>query len=127
MSDTRGGGLLDSLRGLLGTTLEIVQTRLELIGCELEQEKANLLAALWWGALSLVLLAVALLLAVGFVLLLLQDAYRLPALGGLVLLFVVGAVALLQHARRRLHSVGGTFATSAAELARDRDALAGPR
>lgn len=126
MSDAHGG-LVSSLRTLLGTTLEIAQTRLELLACELEQEKTNLLAALWWGALALVLLGVALLLALGFVLLLLQESYRLPALGVFSLVLLFGAAALLQHARRRLRSVGGAFAASTGELSRDRAALAGPR
>jgi uncharacterized membrane protein YqjE len=117
-------GLLGSLRTLVGTALEIAQTRLELLGCELEQEKANLFDALWWVALALVFLSVGLLLTVGFVLMLLQESYRLPALGLLTLLCVAAGWAMLRHARRRLHSPGGVFATSAAEIARDRAGLA---
>lgn len=123
MSPPRAG-LLASLRGALSTVLEIAQTRLELVGCELEQEKAKLFDALWWGALSLLLLLVSLVLSIGFVMLLLQEQYRLAALGVLALACALAGVALLRHARRRLRSVGGAFAASAQELARDRAALA---
>ncbi len=117
-------GLLASLRGALATVLEIAQTRLQLLGCELEQEKAKAFDALWWGALSLLLLLASLVLGIGFLMLLLQEQYRLPAFGVLALACALMGIVLLRHARRRLRSVGGAFAASAQELARDRAALA---
>lgn len=122
--DAPRAGLLASLRGLLSTALEIAQTRLELLGNELEQEKLNLFDALWWGALALLLLLASLVLAIGFVMLLLQEQYRLPAFGVLALACAVAGIALLRHARGRLRSVGGAFAASTQELARDRAGLA---
>ena len=121
--DAPRAGLLASLRGLLGTALEIAQTRLELLGNELEQEKLNLFDALWWGALALLLLLASLVLAVGFVMFLLQEPYRVPALGVFTLACLVAGVALLRHARQRLHSVGGVFGASVRELASDRAEL----
>lgn len=121
--DAPRAGLLASLRGLLSTALEIAQTRLELLANELEQEKANLFSALWWGALALLLLLAALMLAVGFVMFLLQEPYRVPALGVLTLACLAGGVGLLRHARHRLHSVGGAFGASVRELASDRAEL----
>lgn len=123
MSATQAG-LLGSLRALLGTTLQVAQARLELLGVELEQEKTQLFDALWWGALALVLLAAGLVLAVGFVVLLMQEGYRLPALGLLTLVCLGGGVALLRHAKRCLHSPDGAFAASVGEIARDRASLA---
>jgi uncharacterized membrane protein YqjE len=120
-------GLFASLRALLATALEIAQTRLELLGCELEQEKANAFAALWWGALALMMTLAALVLGIGFVLLLLQEPYRLPALGVIALLCAGAGALMLRHARERLRRVGGAFAASAGELARDRaDLLSRP-
>ncbi|MFO1219182.1 MAG: phage holin family protein [Burkholderiaceae bacterium] len=124
MNEPRAG-LFASLRALLATVLEIAQTRLELLVCELEQEKANAFAALWWGALSLLMLLAALVLAIGFVMFLLQEPYRLPALGVMALACAAAGVAMLRHARRRLHSLGGAFAATAGELAHDRAGLLG--
>lgn len=121
--DAPRAGLLASLRGLLSTALEIAQTRLELLGNELEQEKLNLFDALWWGALALLLLLASLVLAVGFVMFLLQEPYRVPALGVFTLACLAAGVALLRHARQRLRSVGGTFGASVRELASDRAEL----
>lgn len=121
--DAPRAGLIASLRGLLGTALEIAQTRLELLGNELEQEKVNLFEALWWGALALLLVLTALVLAIGCVMFMLQEPYRVPALGLLTLACAAAGAAMLHRARQRLHSVGGAFAASAQELARDRAEL----
>lgn len=128
MSD-RTAGWLASLRGLLATLLELAQTRLELIGVELEQQKVDLFDALWWGALALLLVGTSLAGAVGLVLLIVQEPYRVPALAALVLACAGAGVAALVHARRRLRRVGGAFGASARELARDRGELlsAAPR
>ncbi len=121
-----GGGLLRSLRRLSDTALEIVQVRLALLGTELEQEKQRLFDALLRAVLGLLLLALALVLAVAFVLLLLQEAYRLPALGVLVLAFAVGAAWLLRSARTGLQSgPQGLFRLSLGELRADRAAVSG--
>lgn len=118
------GGLFDSLRRLLATTLGIAQVRLELFGTELEAEKLRLFDALWRAALGLLLLGVALVLAVGFVLLLFWDGYRLPALAVTTLLFVAAGAFLLVRARALLRTgEGGPFALSLGELQRDRDGL----
>lgn len=119
-----GGGLFESLRRLLATTLGIVQLRLELFGTELEAEKLRLFDALWRAALGLLLLGVALVLAVAFVLLLFRDGYRLPALAVTTLLFVAGGAGLLVRARALLRTgEGGPFALSLGELQRDREGL----
>jgi uncharacterized membrane protein YqjE len=122
---TDGGGLFQSLRRLLDTVVDIAQTRLALIGTELEQEKLRLLGALWQGALALLLLGLALVCALGFVVLLFWDGYRLPAIGVLTLLLGGGGAWLLRSARQALRSPeGGVFALSLGELRRDRDGLA---
>lgn len=115
------GGLLRSLRRLADTGLETVQVRLSLLGTELEQEKQRLFDALARAALGLLLAGVTLVLAVAFVVLLLQEGYRLAALGVLTLVFGAAAVWLLRSARTVLHSgAAGPFALSLAELRRDR-------
>jgi uncharacterized membrane protein YqjE len=118
-----GDGLGVSLRRLLGTLLEMGQTRLELLGTEIELEKQRIFDALLWGACGLVLLGVGLLLLAALLLLVLQDAHRLPALAAMVLLAVGGGAWLIAAARRRLQGAAVLFASSAAEFERDRAAL----
>jgi uncharacterized membrane protein YqjE len=120
-----GGGLFGSLSRLLDTVLGMAQTRLELLGTELEQEKLRLLGALWQGALALLLLGLALVCALGFLVLLFWEGYRLPAIGGLTLLLGGSGAWLLARARQALRSPeGGLFALSLGEIRRDREGLA---
>jgi uncharacterized membrane protein YqjE len=116
-------GLLASLRRLLGTVLEMAQVKLEIFGNELELEKRRLVEGLLWAAVALVMLALGLVLLCGFVVLLFWDGYRLAAVGAMALLFLGGGWLLLRHARRRLRSPDGMFASSLAELQRDQSAL----
>jgi uncharacterized membrane protein YqjE len=121
-------GLLASLRRLLGTVLQIVQVRLDLLSNEIEQEKLRLFDGLLWAGLALVLLALGTLLVLVFIIVLFWDSYRLQVLGALALLFLGGGAGLLALARTRLRNPGGLFSHSVEELARDRDGLgAGPQ
>lgn len=116
-------GLADSLRQLVSSTLELAQVRLELFGTELEQQKLRVASGLVWAALSVVLFALALVMAVGCVMIVFWENYRFQAAAVLLLLFVAGGALALRHARQRLRTPEGAFALSVGELKRDRDAL----
>jgi len=120
---TSRAGLFDSLRQLLRTALELAQVRLELLVSDLEIEKLRLVDVALRALLGLMLVGLGLVLLIGFVLLLLWDSYRLPALAVLTLLCLVGGLALLQAAKRRLHQGEPMFAATRAELERDQAAL----
>jgi uncharacterized membrane protein YqjE len=66
---------------------------------------------------------VGLLMLIAFLLLLLWDGYRLPALGVLTLLCIGGGLVLLNAAKRRLREGDALFAATRAEFERDRTAL----
>ena len=117
------GGLLASLRQLIATALELAQVRLELLGTEIEEQKLRILAALVWAALGVLFLVVGAVLFAGCIVVLAGEAYRLHALVLLTLAFLGGGGFALGRARARLKTPPGAFAASAAELARDREAL----
>jgi uncharacterized membrane protein YqjE len=122
-----GGGLFQSLRRLIDTGVEIVHVRLELFGSELEQEKLRLYDAVVLAAVGLVLVSLALVLSIAFVVLLFQEAYRLPAVGVLTLILAGGGWWLLRRAREELQAGdGGPFALTLGELRRDRIGPASP-
>ena len=75
---------------------------------------------------GLLLLGLGLLLLIGFLLMLLWDGYRLPALGVLTLLCIGGGALLLQAAKRRLRDGDELLAATRAEFERDRTALRAP-
>jgi len=116
-------GLFESLRQLLHTALELAQVRLELLVTDLQLEKLRLVEVALRALLGLLLLGVGLLLLIGFLLMLLWDGYRLPALGVLTLLCLGGGALLLQAAKRRLREGDELFAATRAEFERDRVAL----
>jgi len=126
MEPANNGGLIASLRQLLGTLLEILQVRLDLISTEFELEKRRWFDALWFAALALVCIAFGLVMLCGTVLLLFSEGYRLAAGAGLAALFIGSGAWLLTAARRRLQEAGGLFSASVAELRRDRGADAPP-
>jgi uncharacterized membrane protein YqjE len=113
------GGLFVSLRRLLATAIEIAQVRLDLLSTELELEKQRILGGLLFGVAALLVLGVGVVLACGFIILLLWDGYRLAAVGVLALLFFGSGLWLLHSAQQRLRSPGGLFAASVDELKRD--------
>lgn len=122
------GGLFDSSKRALDALLELAQVRLELLGTELQAEKLRLFDALLRAIIAVVMLGLALVLALGFVVLLFWEGYRLAAVGVLALLFAGGGAALLSSARRALSfDDGGPFALTLGELRRDRAGLQGDR
>jgi uncharacterized membrane protein YqjE len=116
-------GLFESLRQLLHTALELAQVRLELLVTDLQLEKLRLVEVALRALLGLLLLGLGLLLLIGFLLMLLWDGYRLPALGVLTLLCIGGGLLLLQAAKRRLRDGDELLAGTRAEFERDRAAL----
>jgi uncharacterized membrane protein YqjE len=116
-------GLFDSLRRLFGTALELGQVRLELLIGDLELEKMRLVDVALRALIGVMLLGLGLVLLIGFLLMLLWDGYRLPALAVLTLLCIAGGLWLMHAARQRLRSGEMMLAATSAELARDRAAL----
>jgi uncharacterized membrane protein YqjE len=119
-------GLFDSLRQLSRTALALAQLRLELLATDLEVEKLRLLEVALRALLGLMLLGLGLVLLAAFLLMLLWEGYRLPALGLLTLLCGGGGLWLLQAARRRMVKGEAMFAATRAEFERDQAALAPP-
>jgi uncharacterized membrane protein YqjE len=118
-------GLYASLRGLLAAGVAIVHTRLELLGIELQEEKARLLGLLAFGAAALVFLAAGLVFLAVFLTVLLWDSDRLLVLGIFASLFLASGAVALALALRHARAPSQLFAASLAELAQDRAAAEG--
>ena len=116
-------GLMESLKRLTGTLLSILQTRLELLANELEEERLRVRQMLFYGSVALFLFSMATMLLTVFVVVLFWNSYRLEVLGGLTVLFLCCGLlvwsALLRVARERPK----LFSTSLAELTDDIDRL----
>ena len=116
-------GLFGSARSLLTTALELLQVRLGLLATDVEAGALRLFDALVLGLLALMGVTIGLLLLCALVLMLVQEAYRVQALGVMVLVFLGGGAWGLAVARAKLQLAGAAFEASRAELARDLAAL----
>jgi len=116
-------GLLTSLQRLMATLLEVLQTRVEIVATEFEEERVRLRELVVYGVLMLFFVSVGLTLATLFVVTLYWDTNRLAVLGGVALLYLGlgGLAGIVLY--RRLKCRSRLFATTVSELAKDRDQL----
>ncbi len=119
----RAAGLLASLQRLLATLLEVVQTRVQIVATEYEEERERLRELVVFGVLTLFFAGFALMFLTLFVVVLFWDTHRLYVVGGFALLYLglAGVTGLIL--RRRLKSRPRLFAATLSELAKDRDRL----
>ena len=118
-------GIFDSLRRLLGTLAAIMQTRIELLGTEVEEQVARLVSMLLWTIIALFCGFTAAILIAIVVLLTFWDTNRMLA----AVLLVAGYASLGLLAWLRIRSLARArprlFQATLEELAKDRDRLGG--
>lgn len=117
-------GLMASLKRLTGTLLVILQTRLELLSSEMEEERVRIEQILLYGSIVLFFTGLAIMLLTAFFVVLLWDEHRLLVLGGFSASFFLVALLAFTGLRRVAREKCKLFSVSLAELASDRDSLA---
>ena len=123
MGPVPGKSLGSRLRGYAAGALGILQTRLELLATEVQEEKLRLGSLLGYAALAFFFLGFGAILLALFITVLLWDSHRLLALGMFAALFLaIGLFAALVAARIGRQG-SRLFAASIAELAQDREMI----
>jgi len=117
------GGLASSLRSLLRNSLALLQTRLELLSIEAQEERIRLLTLVGYGAAAFVFLSFGLMFLAALITVLLWESHRLLALGVFTAVFLTGGAIALVAMLRQARTPSKLFAASIAELAQDRAAL----
>jgi uncharacterized membrane protein YqjE len=119
----RTGGLFNSLLTMASTLLAIVETRMELVSTELEEERIRLTSIMVWmlvtlfcAGLGVVFLSVLLVLA-------LWDKNPLLAIGIPAAAFSLAALFGWQVVIGKIRSKPRLLASTLTELSRDRDRL----
>ena len=107
----------------MATLLEILQTRIEIIATEFEEERIRLRELVVFGIMTLFFVSVGLTLATLFVVALYWDTHRLAVLGGVALLYLGLGGLTGNFLYRRLKSRSRLFSTTLSELEKDRDQL----
>jgi uncharacterized membrane protein YqjE len=112
-----------SLRNFAATLVALLQTRLELLATDLEEERIRLLQLLFWAAGALFFFALGVLMITMLVVLLLWDSYRLAGIIGLAAIFLAIGAAMALGVRNRMHARSRLFSSSLEELGKDKDEL----
>ena len=121
---TRSAGLLTSSRRLATSLLAMVQTRLEIVAAEFEEERERLRELVVYGLMSILFISFGIIfLTLLVVLLLLWQDHRYSVLGAFSVIYLgLGAFAFV-ILRRKLRERPRLFATTIAELKKDRESL----
>lgn len=118
-----GAGIVQSLRNLGATLVALLQTRLELLATDLEEERIRLLQILFWAAGALFFFGIGVLMLTLLVVMLLWDSARLSAIVALAAFFFAVGIGLAIGVRNRVRARSRLFSSSLEELAKDRDQL----
>jgi len=116
-------GILDSLRRMLATAVELLHTRVELFTTELEEEMHRVAGLLVWAVIAiffggLFVLMLSLTIVIAF-----WDSNRLLAAGLMTLVFFAVVLTAVLKLRAKVRSHPRLLAESLQELRRDSDAL----
>ncbi|HUO95323.1 MAG TPA: phage holin family protein [Steroidobacteraceae bacterium] len=118
-------GLFASLRRMLATLIALAQTRLELVGVEIEEQIAHAASVLFWSIAAMFFLSMSVLLLALMVVIAFWDVHRLLAAGLVTATFALAALLAALVARHRLRTRPRLLATLASEFERDAAALEG--
>jgi uncharacterized membrane protein YqjE len=115
--------LAESAARLAASLLAILQTRVELVAAEVEEESLRYFSYLLLSLAALFCLGVALVLGAVLLVVLFWDTHRVGILLVLIALFGLAAALLALRLRRRYQVKPPLLAHTMMELARDREAL----
>ena len=118
--------LAESLHGIVDAGLQTVQTRLELLAVELQEEKLRLAGLALNAVLAGLLLGFGLMFLLVFLTVLFWEEHRLLALGISTAICLIGGLLAASKAAHAFRSGTKLFSASLAELTRDRAALREP-
>lgn len=118
-------GIFDSLKQLLGTVAAIAQTRIELLGTEVEEQVAHLSSMLLWTIVALFLAFTTVVLLAVVVLVVFWDTNRVLAAVLLAAGFALLGLLSLWRVRTLVQGRPHLFQATLEELSKDRDQLGG--
>jgi len=117
--------LLGSLRRLARTFLAILQTRVEILETELQEERIRVARLVALAVVVAFLINAALVLGGTWLVIALWESHRHATIGVLAAVALGAAIALVLFAWRGIRTRPRPFATTIAELRKDRERLAG--
>ncbi len=109
------------LRRMLASAYALLQSRLELIGIELAEERERLIAVLFLGLVAVMLAMMALISLTALVAAAFWDSYRWQVLAGITIVYALAAIICALRARSGLREAPIVFQETIREFEKDRD------
>jgi uncharacterized membrane protein YqjE len=113
------------LRRLVGSALGLLQTRLELVGIELAEEKERLMGVLFLGLAAMMLVTMALISLTVLIAIAFWDTYRWQSLATITALYALAGIVCALKARASLRHAPTVFEATLAEIEKDRELFRG--
>ncbi len=123
LDTTAQPGLLSSARAVLAGLLEIGQTRLQLAGTEIEEERLRVAQLLLFATAALFFLGLGLVLFALLLVLLFWDSHRVLVLGAETILILAIGAALAGVWRHKSRTKPRFLGATLTQLQRDRESL----
>lgn len=120
---SQAGGLLDSIKSLARSLLALGQTRLEIIGSEIEEQRALFLREVLLAVIAAFCLGLGLVFAALFFVLMTPLEYRAHVIGLFALVFFASCGMLFVLLRNSRRDRPRAFAATIQELGKDRESL----
>jgi uncharacterized membrane protein YqjE len=114
------------LRRMLSSLYALLQTRLELIGIELAEERERILAVLFLGLIAVMFAMMALISLTALIAVAFWDTYRWQVLAGITGVYGIGALLCALKARSGLHGAPIVFQATLNEFEKDREMFRQP-
>lgn len=119
----RARGLLGSVKTLAATLAAVVQTRLQLLANEIQEESLRLWKLWLMSVIAVFFLAFSFLLFTLLVIAAFWDSYRLLAIGGFGVLYLIIGTVLAIRLQKSATVDSRLFEASLGELAKDQEKL----
>lgn len=114
---------MNSMQRLLGSLLSVLQTRIEIVATELEEERERVKELVLYGVFALVFISLGMITLTVFVTLWLWESYGVHALGVIGAVLLGTGIAIALRARRNERARPRLFSTTLAELRKDHQTL----
>jgi uncharacterized membrane protein YqjE len=119
--------VLESLKRLARTAVELLHARLELLSLDVEEAKLRFLSILLTGAVAFVCLSLGAVMGAFWLVVAFWDTHRMLVLGLLTGTFLAGGLLAMAVLVRQAKRGPRFFASTLSELEKDHDALGGRR
>lgn len=115
--------IVESVSRLAGTFIGILQTRLELIAIEVEEESLRFFSYFFFALAAMFCIGMALLLGVLLIVVIYWDSHRVPVLVSLMAFFALSSALIMLGVRKHYRMKPRMLSHTLTELSRDIERL----